>query len=76
MTNKLLPKKIELQSGGVPGHQKVKKQEGRLVLQPSQEKLNKSQAQADLAALQAGKTTTADLANILARLLQRLAEEL
>lgn len=64
---KLLPKKLDLQ--------KVKKQEGRLILQPSQSQLNKSQAQADLALLQSGKTTPADLANILARTLQRLLEE-
>lgn len=64
---KLLPKKLDLQ--------KVKKQEGRLILQPSQSQLNKSQAQADLALLQSGKTSPADLANILARTLQRLLEE-
>jgi len=65
--SKLLPKKVDLQ--------KVKKQEGRLVLQPSQTKLNKSQTQADLTTLQAGKTSTAELTAILARLLQRLLEE-
>lgn len=65
--SKLLPKIVDLQ--------KVKKQEGRLVLQPSQAKLNKSQSQADLATLQSGKSTPSELANILARLLQRLLEE-
>ncbi|NPV75319.1 MAG: hypothetical protein HPY59_02985 [Anaerolineae bacterium] len=64
--NKLPPKKVDLQG--------VKKQEGRFILQPSQENLNKSQIQADLATLQSGKTTTADLAAILARLLHRLLE--
>lgn len=53
----------------------VKKQGGQFVLQPSQTTQTKSNLQADLAALQTGKASTADLAAILTRLLQHLLEE-
>lgn len=51
---------------------KVEKKEGRFVLQISAQQLSKIQFAADLALLQSGKATSADLAAILARILNRL----